>query len=127
GSWPGQYGSVAAAMAAPVATRPAASVQPPTETCLPSAPAHTSACPTGAMATGTTAIAMAVNSTAASFFISYSFFLLPAQAHRDYRAHLPSAPGKRNGPGSRGAWAVIPGDDLPREKGIRRVVVSPAP
>src|ERR1700686_638250 len=64
-------------------------VQPPTPTWRPCAPAQISACATGAIATGTTAIAIDVNSAAASFFISH-FLLLPARPH--YRAR--AAPGR---------------------------------
>jgi hypothetical protein len=48
-------------------------VQPPTEKWRPPPLAHTSALAAGATATGTAAIAPAAISTAASFFISYSF------------------------------------------------------
>src|ERR1700704_1696033 len=75
------YGSVADATATPVATSPAMLVQPPTPTWRPCAPAHMSACATGAMATGATAIAAVVNSVAASFFIEYFLFAIPARRY----------------------------------------------
>src|SRR5882757_7234321 len=75
-------------MATPFATRPATSVQPPTATWRPVAPAHTSAFATGAMASGATAIAVNVNSAAASFFIAYVPLLVPTQSSLLTRAQI---------------------------------------
>src|SRR5438270_11333181 len=66
-------------MAAPVAASPAMLVHPPAAKWRPSAPAHTSACTAGDMATGATAITIAVNTAATSFVISYSFASQPGQ------------------------------------------------
>src|SRR6478609_1403897 len=71
-------------MATPVATSPTTLVQPPTPTWRPWAPAQMSACAAGATANGSAAIAVQVNSAAASFFMAHILLLAPACA--DYHA-----------------------------------------